>query len=63
MNPILQKHEKMYPCKQCEYKGIEKSNLKLHNMSVHENIKYPCNQCEYKARQPSYLKIHKMSVH
>ena len=52
-----------YPCRQCDYKATQKSNLKTHIESTHEGVKFQCNQCDYKATKQSNLKMHIESVH
>ena len=47
-----------YKCDYCEYKAVQKGNLKRHTMSVHEGIKYQCDHYEFKATTQGNFKRH-----
>ena len=40
-----------YSCNQCDSKFSQQSNLKTHEISVHERVKYSCYQCDSKFSQ------------
>ena len=48
-----------YQCDKCDYKAIQKGNLKVHEMLIHESIKYQCNECDYKTAWKHLVKEHK----
>ena len=47
-----------YPCKQCNYKAKDPSNLQRHIKSIHEGIRYPSEQSNYKATLLDNLQKH-----
>ena len=54
---------KMLMCKSCDYKNVNRSNLKRHVESVHEGKRHPCSHCDYQATQLGHLKRHIKSSH
>ena len=53
----------VFSCNYCDYKASVKSNVRMHERSIHEGIKYECDQCDYRATQTSNLKVHKNKRH
>ena len=54
-----------YSCDMCEYKSIQRGNLKRHLANKHNiNVKwFSCDKCEYKCKERSNLKQHLAAVH
>ena len=62
MKRDLKRHN-LYSCEQCSYQGNQRSSLRTHIRSVHENWWHYCDQCAYKANQMTHLKMHKQTKH
>ena len=52
-----------FECKKCNYKSVEYSDLKLHDIAIHRNSKYPCENCEFHTnKKPAFIE-HMKSAH
>ena len=54
--------ERKYPCKTCDYKATQKSNLSIHIKAVHqdnERDKIKCTDCDYQTVRQSDLTKHR----
>ena len=40
-----------FACDQCEYEAKTKGMLKIHHISLHQDLKYSCNTCGKSARR------------
>ena len=60
---VVQDEKRWHPCGQCNYRAIQKFDLKRHIRSIHLGERYPCNQCTYKATLTYNLKEHIKSIH
>ena len=52
-----------FECKKCNYKSVEYSDLKLHDIAIHRNSKYPCENCEFHTNKKPDFKEHMKSAH
>ena len=53
----------MYPCDQCDFMATQPSSLKIHECSIHREMKYSCDQCDYLTNTSSNLHRHTESKH
>ena len=50
-------------CHLCGYQTLQKKQLNLHALAVHDGKKFQCPECEYKTTQKSSLVSHHTSMH
>ena len=51
-----------YPCNQCHYNALQKSDLKVHTETVHGGV-YSCDQCNFTSTMKNILQRHELKAH
>ena len=52
-----------YSCELCGYQTSQKTQLKLHELAVHDGNKFQCPECEYQSSYKASIFSHHRSVH
>ena len=63
MSGLLKTMNMEFACDQCEYEAKTKGMLKIHHISLHQDLKYFCNPCGYQTSRKGNLTTHQQSVH
>ena len=52
-----------HSCQLCGYQTSQKTQLKLHELAVHDGNRFQCPECDYQATQKCRLVKHHQAVH
>ena len=65
MNIMLERkhNQKMYKCKQCDFRANGTNHIYEHKRREHSNYKVICDQCGYTTNNKSHLKLHVRRKH
>jgi ribosomal protein L37AE/L43A len=58
MSSIISSTGGKHTCQVCGYQALKKTQLKLHDLTVHDGGKFQCPECEYKATWEKSLVSH-----